>query len=172
VTLPTEAQWDYACRAGNAGPLYYGGLDTDFSAFANMAEATIRELAYDTDGRHTADLVPRDARFDDHALVTVDVGSYQPNAWGLYDVHGNAWEWTRSAYRPYPYVDDDGRNDPPAGEPVVARGGSWRDRPLRCRSGFRPNYPAWQRIYNVGFRVVCQVAGPLEVVQTEAAKPR
>ncbi len=155
VTVPTEAQWEYACRAGTAGPMSYGDLDTDFSPFANLADRTIRQLAYDTDGRYTADITPRDARFDDKALVTNNVGSYKSNAWGLKDMHGNAWEWTRSAYWPYPYRDGDGRNAPDAG-PKVVRGGSWRDRPTRCRSAFRLPYPAWRKIYNVGFRVVIE----------------
>ena len=154
VRLPTQAQWEYACRAGSADPLSYGDVDTDFSKLANMADATIRELAYDTDGRHTADLVARDNRCDDDALVTAVVGSYRPNAWGLYDMHGNVWEWTRSAYRRYPYVADDGRNGTTGDEPVAVRGGSWRDRPKRCRSAFRSSYPAWQRVLNIGFRVV------------------
>ena len=164
VTLPTEAQWEYACRAGSADPFSYGDPDTDFSKLANMADATIRQLAYDTDGRHTADMVPRDVRYDDKSLVSADVGSYQPNAWGLHDVHGNVWEWTRSAYKPYPYRDDDGRNRLAPGDRSVVRGGSWRDRPKRCRSAFRLSYPTWQKVYNVGLRVVCEVTQPQEKV--------
>jgi formylglycine-generating enzyme required for sulfatase activity len=157
VDLPTEAQWEWACRAGTAGQLGYGGINDDFSPFANLADATIRDLAYDTDGRYTADIVPRDARFDDGVLVTAAVGSFQPNPWGLHDMHGNAWEWTRSCYRPYPYRRDDGRNDPgTAGERVV-RGGSWYDRPKRARSGYRLGYDSWQKVFNVGFRVVVEV---------------
>jgi formylglycine-generating enzyme required for sulfatase activity len=164
VTLPTEAQWEWACRAGADSPMYYGGLDTDFAAFANMADVTIRQLAYDTDGRYTMDLTPRDDRFDDRKLVTANVGTYKPNPWGLHDMHGNVWEWTRSAYTPYPYEPDDGRsagspkwdNDiTGAGEKTV-RGGSWRDRPKRCRSAFRLSYPPWQKVYNVGFRIVIE----------------
>ena len=156
VTLPTEAQWEYACRAGTDTPLTYGGLDTDFSPFANLADVTIRNLAYDTDGRYTADLVPRDTRFDDRTLVTADVGSFKANPWSLHDMHGNVWEWTRTAYKPYPYVAGDGRNDPAEADRIVVRGGSWRDMPKRSRSAFRLNYPAWRRVFNVGFRVVVE----------------
>ena len=152
--LPTEAQWEYACRAGTNTPLAYGDLDTDFAPFANLADVTIRNLAYDTDGRYTADLAPRDARFNDKALVTANVGSYTPNAWSLHDMHGNAAEWTRSAYRPGPYKGADGRNNTPAHARRVVRGGSWRDLPKRSRSAFRLSYPSWMRVYNVGFRVV------------------
>ena len=156
VTLPTEAQWEYACRAGSAEEFFYGGLDADFSPFANLADATINTWAYFNERRRSADQVPRDERFNDGALVTVEVGRYRPNAWGLHDVHGNAWEWTRSTYRPYPYRDDDGRNAPTAAGRKVARGGSWYDRPTRCVSAFRLDYPAWQKVYNVGFRVVIE----------------
>jgi len=154
IALPTEAQWEWACRAGTATPMYYGDLDTDFSKRANLADLTIRQLAYDTDGRYTMDITPRDARFDDKKLVTANVGTYQPNQWGLHDMHGNVWEWTRSAYKPYPYKANDGRNDQAAEGRRTVRGGSWRDRPKRCRSAFRLSYMPWQRVYNVGFRIV------------------
>lgn len=157
VNLPTEAQWEYACRAGTSSPLFYGDRDSDFSMFANMADATMVQLAYDTDGRHTMDLVRRDDRFNDHALVTAEVGKYESNAWGLHDMHGNVWEWTRSAHRPYPYRDDDGRNETAENDCCVVRGGSWYDRPERCRSGYRLSYPAWQKVYNVGFRVIAEI---------------
>ncbi|MCD6395665.1 MAG: SUMF1/EgtB/PvdO family nonheme iron enzyme [Planctomycetes bacterium] len=157
VTLPTEAQWEYACRAGTDSPLSYGDLDTDFSSYANMADATIKQYAYDTDGRHTADILLRDDRFNDRVLVTADVGGYKPNAWGLHDMHGNVWEWTQTAYKAYPYSEFDGRNNDPGGEKVV-RGGSWHERPKLCRSSVRLSYPAWQEVYNVGFRVVMRVS--------------
>ena len=74
-------------------------------------------------------------------------------------MHGNAWEWTRSAHRPYPYREDDGRNALTlGGEERVVRGGSWYDRPKRCTASFRLSYPPWQRVFNVGFRVVCDDA--------------
>ena len=163
-TLPTEAQWEYACRAGSEAPLSYGDSATDFSKFGNMADRTMRELAYQAWRPKPPDLVPRDDRFNDGVLVTAEVGTYLPNAWGLYDMHGNVAEWTRSAYRPYPYLEDDGRNDPSDQGEKVVRGGSWRDRPKRCRSSFRLSYPPYQRVYNVGFRVMCEsVAGKIKI---------
>ncbi|MHC4867339.1 MAG: SUMF1/EgtB/PvdO family nonheme iron enzyme, partial [Planctomycetota bacterium] len=156
ATLPTEAQWEWACGAGARSPLYYGDLDTDFAPFANMADVTIKQLVYDVRDQYPPDLVPRDARFDDGKLVTADVGSYRPNVWRLHDMHGNVWEWTRSAYEPYPYRADDGRNDIDTADARVVRGGSWYDRPKRCRSSFRLSYPDWQKVYNVGFRIVIE----------------
>lgn len=170
ITLPTEAQWEWACRAGAATPFWFGELDADFSPFANLGDKRLAEFAADTAlDYYTAarpmvnpnrydDWIPRDDHFDDGGLVTEPVGRYQPNPWGLHDMHGNAWEWTRSAYRPYPYRADDGRNEASVAGDRVARGGSWYDRPKRCTAAFRLPYPAWQRVFNVGFRVVCESA--------------
>ncbi|MHC4674983.1 MAG: SUMF1/EgtB/PvdO family nonheme iron enzyme [Planctomycetota bacterium] len=154
VSLPTEAQWEYACRAGSATAMSYGGPDTDFSLFANLADYSIRELAYGSWRPKPPDLVPRDDRFNDRALVTAKVGSYRPNPWNLYDMHGNAAEWTRTTYTPYPYSDRDGRNGLNSQGKKVVRGGSWYDRPQRCRSSFRLSYRPYQPVYNVGFRII------------------
>jgi formylglycine-generating enzyme required for sulfatase activity len=173
VTLPTEAQWEYACRGDTDTPFWYGDLNTDFSKLANLADYAIRDLVYDgypNDPAYPPDLVPRDARFKDGNLVTADVGSYKPNVWGLYDMHGNAWEWTRSAYRPYPYSETDGRNLPGDADSIVVRGGSWFDRPVRSRSAFRLSYPAWQRVFNVGLRVVIEAGEPARVAAAGAVR--
>ena len=73
-----------------------------------------------------------------------------------YDMHGNAAEWTRSDYAAYPYKDDDGRNSGSVVTKKTVRGGSWHDRPFRCTSSYRLGFPTWQRVYNVGFRVVIE----------------
>ena len=104
------------------------------------------------------DWVPKDTRFNDGALVSINVGTYAPNAWGLYDIHGNVAEWTRSSSRPYPWNGADGRDDVSSRELKVVRGGSWYDRPKRCRSSFRIAYKPYQPVYNVGFRVVAHEA--------------
>ncbi len=170
ITLPTEAQWEWACRAGAATPFSFGELDADYSPFANVADKKLREFAADTSLDNYAaarpmkspnpydDWIPRDDRFDDGGFITEAVGKYKPNAWGIHDLHGNAWEWTLSAYRPYPYRDGDGRNAVEGSArdtERVVRGGSWFDRPFRCTASFRLPYRQYQRVYNVGFRVVC-----------------
>jgi formylglycine-generating enzyme required for sulfatase activity len=172
ITMPTEAQWEYACRAGTATPWSYGESDVDFSTWANMADRNIARLANDGWRPKPLDLVPRDSRFDDGALVTASVGSFNANAWGLHDMHGNAAEWTRSTYRPYPYrVEDDQRTA--IGESrIVVRGGSWYDRPKRCRSGFRLSYHPHQKVYNVGFRVICQATPTAAKTQTPTLTSR
>ena len=95
-----------------------------------------------------------DRRFDDGACVTAHVGERRPNVFGLADMHENVAEWTLSACRPYPYDPADGRDDPATKGEKVVRGGSYLDRPGRCRAGARYSYPAWQKIHNVGFRIV------------------
>ena len=164
ASLPTEAQWEYACRAGTATSLNYGGLDSDFSRLANLGDVNLRRIADEGWRPKAPDLIPRDARFNDGALVTTEVGQYQPNAWGLHDMHGNAAEWTRTTYRPYPYVADDGRDRADADGEKVVRGGSWRDRPKFSRSAYRWSYPAYQKVYNVGFRIVLE-SGPVRVAE-------
>jgi formylglycine-generating enzyme required for sulfatase activity len=171
-TLPTEAQWEYACRAGSRSPLSYGKVDADFSQWANVADKSLSVSPKPTGGLES-NIVAHfgkgilesavyggnilcDIRFDDGTIATADVGSYQPNGWGLYDMHGNACEWTRTTYKPYPYQHDDGRDTLVEPGRKVVRGGSWCDRPKRCRSAFRLSYPAWQRVHNVGFRIVCE----------------
>ena len=166
-TLPTEAQWEYACRAGTATPFSFGPAAADFSKHANLADLAIRMLAVSgvnpkpiKNPNPQQDFIPKDKRFDDGERVVADVGKYQPNAWGLHDMHGNVAEWTLSTMRPYPYRDD-GRNKADAAGERVVRGGSWRDRPRRAAAGYRLGYPSWQGVYNVGFRVVCPVGkGP------------
>ncbi len=91
-----------------------------------------------------------DMGWSDRKVGTAYALRRQPNAWGLMHMHGNAAEWTRSLYRPYPYRADDGRNDPNAEGKRVVRGGSFSDRPKRCTASYR----SWQGVYNVGFRVI------------------
>ena len=163
VTLPTEAQWEWACRAGSATEMAYGERAANFSAKENLADITTKKLVRggiaNTPVENPSDAeayLPADYNSNDGAVVMTQVGSYQPNTWGLYDMHGNVQEWTRSSYQPYPYNAKDGRNTLlPAGRKVV-RGGSWRERPGRATSSYRRDYPAWQSVFNVGFRVIIE----------------
>ena len=159
-TLPTESQWEYAARAGTSTPFSFGAIDSDFSTHANLADYNIRDWAYEGWRPRSPDILPRDDRFNDGHFVTAPVGSYQPNPWGLHDTHGNAAEWTRSLYHPYPY-NDDTRNALNAEGKRTVRGGSWSDRPYRATSSFRLPYPPHQKIYNVGFRIICETDPPV-----------
>jgi len=151
-TLPSEAQWEWACRAGTDTPLSYGPLGTDSSAFANLADASLLRLCQGMEKVRPFLAVDP---VDDKQTVSAPVGSYRANAWGLSDMHGNVAEWTRSAYLPYPYRADDPRHAARDLRKVV-RGGSWYDRADLARSGCRTSYWSWQRVFDVGFRVVCR----------------
>jgi formylglycine-generating enzyme required for sulfatase activity len=179
-SLPTEAQWEYACRAGTATPLSFGEIDSDFSSFANLADAKLTEFAsdpYTVDSPLKSptkydDWIPKESRYNDGALLSVQPGKYHANAWGLCDMHGNVSEWTRTTYKAYPYDAADGRDEPQSSGRKVARGGSWRDRPQRATSSFRLSYQPYQRVYNVGFRVVCETpAQPETIAADRESKP-
>ena len=158
-TLPEEAQWEYACRAGTTTPMCYGNSDADFASTANLADLSLFKVDTFDPWKLPAGAIhpwrPVIESVNDGHRVSAPVGAYAANPWGLFDMHGNVAEWTRSSYRPYPWRTDDGRNDTAGQEDRAVRGGSWYDRPQRARSAFRQHYAPWQRVFNVGFRVVC-----------------
>ena len=156
--LPTEAQWEYACRAGSTSPLWYGTLEDDFSRSANLSDATHRTVDYPHVPSALPPWRPAETRFDDGWRVSAPAGTLRPNPWGLFDMHGNVSEWTCSTYRPYPDHADNDRDSADRADRKTVRGGSWRDRPRRARSAFRLHYEASQAIHDVGFRVVCKEA--------------
>jgi formylglycine-generating enzyme required for sulfatase activity len=130
--LPSEAEWEYACRAGT---------QTRF-AFGNSLASTQANFGAGLSKGHTT-----------------KVGSYSPNAWGLYDMHGNVWEWCADWYDPdyyknSPKENPHGPNSSPKGQRIV-RGGDFHIFDSSCRSAFRgPMSPA-TRAGNYGFRVAC-----------------
>ena len=164
--LPTEAQWEYACRAGSDKAFAFGDLGADYGKFANLGDVNLRKMA--VRGVNPKPLanpsandayLPMDAQVNDGQMIVADVAKYQPNAWGLHDMHGNVAEWTLSTFKPYPYRADDGRNEATLKGLKVARGGSWRDRAQRGRAAYRLGYSSWQPVFNVGFRVIAPATG-------------
>ena len=125
VRLPTEAEWEYACRAGTTTPFHTG-----LSLHSDLANFDANDPAYPFIGK------------------TLPVGSFPPNAWGLYDMHGSVWEWCQDWYGDY-------INSIPAdGIFRVMRGGSWLKVAAEFRSARRDRSGAEFRYDNVGFRVV------------------
>lgn len=166
ITLPTESQWEWACRAGSGQAYSFGQEGADYSLFANMGDRRLAEYAACTSHKNYEsarildnpnrydDWVPRDNHVDDGGFVSENVGRYRCNSWDIYDMHGNVWEWTLSSYKPYPYNDSDGRNSAkPDGEKRVVRGGSWYDRSFKGTSSYRLPYRDYQKVFNVGFRI-------------------
>lgn len=162
VTLPTEVQWEWACRAGSDSDFWFGALNTDFSAYENMADKQLNKLAVrgvDPQPMSPTDpwykyytYQPKDNQVDDGNMLKVKGGGYRSNPWGLYDMQGNVAEWTRSDYLPYPY------NEKVQGSGLekVVRGGSWIDHPKTATAYYRRSYLPWQKVHNVGFRVIIE----------------
>jgi formylglycine-generating enzyme required for sulfatase activity len=136
VTLPTEAQWEYACRAGTK---------TRFSFGDN--ENAMGDYGWDRrSGGHTH-----------------PVGEKKPNAWGLYDMHGNVWEWCSDWYDKDYYSakgNDRDPQGPASGAGRVTRGGCWLNDPMSCQSAFRTFWAPAERSNCVGFRVVVNGVKP------------
>ena len=154
-TLPSEAQWEWACRAGTDTPYAIGQYTPQTAAFANIADETAKSWNH---GR-------AQAGYNDGVSFTAEGGRFAPNAWGLCDMHGNVAEWCRTAYRPYPYNAKDGRDDPSSPGMKVVRGGSWNDLLPYVTSASRWRYEPYKPVYNVGFRVVIETRGQ-EVIAT------
>jgi formylglycine-generating enzyme required for sulfatase activity len=164
AVLPTEAQWEWACRAGSDQAMAFGSTVSDFSMHANLADKSIEKYAVrgvnptfnkKQAGDPVYDYVPRIAKYDDTQFLVSGTRQYRPNAWGVYDMHGNVAEWTRSDYVGYPYQARQSNSMNTSTKKVV-RGGSFFDRPYRATSSFRVGYVPWQGVFNVGFRVVIE----------------
>jgi formylglycine-generating enzyme required for sulfatase activity len=138
--LPSEAEWEYACRAGSTTPFHYGvTLATDLANYV---------------GDHIFAAEPAGV----YRHCSTEVGSFPPNEFGLYDMHGNVWEWCRDAWH------DDYNGAPTDGSAwaqrgvrrFVLRGGSWHEPPGNCRSAVRLGLDASDGDDLMGFRVVLQ----------------
>lgn len=144
--LPSEAEWEYAARAGTATARYWGNNPDIACRYANVADQkTIKELAWAQ--THQCD----DGRFF-YALT----GSLLPNPWGLYDMLGNVWEWTCSRYKEGEATGGEGclQDKPGFDDLLVLRGGGWNADAPRVRAAYRNWGTAWSRQANLGFRLV------------------
>ena len=125
--LPTEAEWEYACQAGSKGAYCFGDDRSELKKYA---------WYYENSGG-----------------TTHPVGAKKANAWGLYDMHGNVWEWCWDWYGKYPTSPQKNPSGPPAGSYRVLRGGSWSIPAGYCRSAYRDWNDPSNRRYDLGFRV-------------------
>ena len=142
--LPTEAEWEYACRAGTSSPFNTGDNLTTEQANYNG------NIPYN--GNPKGELRGK----------VLPVGSFSPNAWGLFDMHGNVEEMVNDWDGEYMTIDLDGKpitnltdpQGPSSGERVVTRGGSWTDESNNCRSSNRSYTGKQFHLVNTGFRIV------------------
>ena len=137
-TLPTEAQWEYACRAGTTTPFNTDNFLTNLQANYNWA------YPYNG-GTNTVTTYPG---------KTQTVGTYAANAYGLYDMHGNVWEWCSDWYGTYSTTPQTNPTGATTGSYRVFRGGGWRDDARDCRSAYRGGDAPSLHDNSVGFRVV------------------
>ena len=140
--LPTEAEWEYACRAGSRTAYYTGSmLSSDQANFCGI---------YTKGGK----------RRGKYRRNPTEVGSFSPNAFGLYDMHGNVYEWCSDWYGAgyYCVSPDSNPRGPSSGTDRVCRGGSWRSGYAQCRSVDRWTGSPDYRSMGYGFRVVCSAS--------------
>jgi formylglycine-generating enzyme required for sulfatase activity len=134
--LPTEAEWEFACRAGTTTPFHSG--DTISTDLANY------------DGNFTYGKGKKGLFREE----STKAGSFAPNAWGLHDLHGNVWEWCADWHGDYSAGDATDPTGPSQGEKRVVRGGCWINFPAVCRSANRGGTVPRSWNFNFGFRVV------------------
>ena len=144
--LPTEAEWEYACRAGTTTRYSSGDDPETLAKVGNVADATAKAKFPDWTGTIKA---------SDGYVFTSPVGSFQPNAFGLHDMHGNAWQWCSDWYgdKDYSTSPTDDPTGPDSGDLRVLRGGSWTLGPSVARSAKRGRDTPVSRDNLVGFRV-------------------
>lgn len=164
IQLPTEAQWEWACRGGSDRPFWYGSVETDFGPYENLADVQLEKMAVsginpqpmekDDPWFPYYNYLPKVETVNDGMMIPTEKYTYQPNPFGLMNMHGNLQEWTRSLYVDYPYSDKS-RTSAEVRQ-VVARGGSWLDRPKDATATVRHVYLPWQKVNKVGFRLVIE----------------
>lgn len=162
ITLPTEAQWKWACRGGSDEDFWFGNLNADFGKKDNLADVTTNKFAVsgvdpqpmspESPWYKYYTFLPKAANVDDGSLVQVGGKKYEANPFGLYCMHGNVAEWTRSDYVPYPYKE----NPKKVSEYKVVRGGSYIERPKYSTAYSRKGFYPYQCVFNVGFRVIIE----------------
>jgi len=147
--LPTEAEWEYACRAGSSTAFAFGDDPAGLTLIANIVDATAR--AAFSEWNHA-----RPER--DGFVFTAPVGSFRPNAFGLYDLHGNVWEWVADRHADYPVGPVTNPLVTKTGGDAILRGGSYLGNAWGTRSANRSPNPSLHTDCSTGFRVVLDLA--------------
>ena len=144
--LPSEAEWEYAARAGTTTARFWGDKIEEGCGYANM-----RDLTYKNKYFNVGESI---VSCEDGYVETAPVGSFKPNSFGLFDMLGNVFQWTEDCYGDYANAPSDGRAaDAPNCKNRIVRGGSWTAKPWFTRSGSRDYYAPVNRNDVVGFRL-------------------
>ncbi len=142
--LPTEAEWEYAARAGSTTAYSWGNrIDCSKAMYANSAKVSDCQKYIKSRGLPLEGPAP--------------VKSYPPNKWGLYDMHGNVWEWVQDWFGKYSGIAQVDPQGPPSGNHRVKRGGSWFKFGYNCRSANRAYGHPSSRLRTTGFRLVMEM---------------
>ncbi len=150
LTLPAEAQWEYACRAGSTTIFSFGDTDEEMFRYANYCDRS-----------NTNEFPYQDPVHDDGFDKTAPVRSFLPNAWGLYDMHGNVWEWCADFYTTNFAKKETDPTGAKISDNAVNRGGAWFSPEGDMRSSHREPSACFFRNYGLGFRCVYQERKPL-----------
>ena len=149
--LPTEAEWEYACRAGTTTKYYTGDSESDFDRvgwyYSNSGNKSLYGHEWDSN------------EMDANNCRTHPVGEKEPNAFGLYDMHGNVFEWCHDWFDDYTSGSVTNPTGPTSGPGRVLRGGSWGTNAKKWQSVSRGMNSPWNRFGNFGFRVVRRPGG-------------
>jgi formylglycine-generating enzyme required for sulfatase activity/HEAT repeat protein len=147
--LPTEAEWEYAARAGTTTSRFWGDDPADACQYANVHDSASQQAIH-------WDRLPHSC--DDGYVVTAPVGSFRPNTFGLYDMLGNVYEWCEDTYSPAAYTLHQRHNPIYHGADVnrVVRGCNVSDAPRNCRAAFRHSHGAATGNVGIGFRLVVE----------------
>lgn len=158
--LPTEAEWEYACRAGTTTPFH-----TENSISAEEANY-YGHYPYEIENNYFSQS-NLDTKPGEYRQTTVDVSSFSPNGWGLYNMHGNVGEWVWDYYGAYSAEERNNPTGPETGTLRIYRGGGWNDFAKNMRSAYRAAIAEDKSSFNIGIRLVRNaVSGPDSVVST------